>query len=149
MTKGYDVTKAVCVTRRAVLSGGLASLIPLPAEAAGDAVIRRIIGERAGYVRISPDDVLAFSRDWWAARQAADDHKSAVIEFLLRAPRLYFSPLVQSLLPASTARGLDMFERKVTTDFLLSIGFFDAPESDRELTYQGLQRACANPFAEF
>lgn len=149
MTKGYDVTKRLCVTRRAVLSGGLASLIPLRVAAAEEAILPRIIAERAGYVRISPDEVLAFARDWWRARDASDHHRAPVIEFLLNAPRLYFSPLVRCLLPASTARAIDVLERKVTTDFLLSTRFFDTPGSEHELSYHGLDQACANPFAEF
>jgi hypothetical protein len=57
---------------------------------------------------------------------------------------------IDPVLPATKARKVVEEERRILTKFLLGSDFFaNYPGGPKVITYQGMPRACINPFARF
>jgi hypothetical protein len=145
------------ISRRAFLLGG-----PGIAVAAGTGLlafepvvrphshVERALRRLFGPVNMARADLARFSADF-DALLAAKDFSLKKVRAVGAVEAMDLVPLAKRRAPEMVARGVEKFDRELVTAFLTSTTYLEvlAAGGAGRVVYNGLQEACASPFATF
>ena len=139
MVRGFS--RRAILIGTATLSGGAAlGLISVSDVHFLKAMLRRLLGN----FQMREDDFADFAADF---KVAFPDYVSVRIRI---AELGRTAPILLKLAPARYGVSVELFERRVLTNFMLTTNFLTIKDSTLEsVDYYGQQQACNNPFARF
>ncbi len=105
-----------------------------------DATLRRLVGDH----RLSPPDLVAFTRDFTAALSPSDRTRAALVR-VVEATGLGAIGLDAG--PDRLVDAVERFERNLLTAYVLSTDAVGAGPGSGPVTYAGRLGGCGNPFA--
>lgn len=103
-------------------------------------MLHRLLGK----FHMAEDDFADFATDFKAAFPDYVSVRMRIAELSRTAP------ILLKLAPARYGVSVELFERRVLTNFMLTTNFLTIKDSNLEaVDYYGQQQACNNPFARF